>query len=391
MEPEFAGAYYNLGNLLNDLGISPRSPLKEAETCYRRAISITPDSFLAYNNLGNLLTTLGRLDEAKACYKKAIIISPDFAEAHNNLGNIMKNLSRLEESEVFYRKAISIKPDYFEAYSNLGSNLRSLGKFEEAESSCRKAITLNPYYAKGYSDLSIILYSMGNLNPALETIEKGYSLDPNSKTIKLLLAIIKFRVNHKSVMSRTDNINNIDFGIRLASNPLLLNRPIESELISTLYEIKSLELGSKIDPTYGNAKGSDYQLFENGNPIIKNMASDLVEMIKQAVNADIYIEDSFFTIYGSGGGGINRHNHTTNPLDTDASFNLASQKYSLVYYVSAGDQNCSEPGILKLYDPSEDILPTLGMITIFPADRYHSVVYNGKKDRVIIGVNFYCI
>ena len=89
--------------------------------------------------------------------------------------------------------------------------------------------------------------------------------------------------------------------------------------------------------------------------------------------------------------GINRHNHTTNPLDTDANFNLASQKYSLVYYVSAGDQNCSEPGILKLYDPSEDILPTRGMIIIFPADRYHSVIYNGKKDRVIIGVNFYSI
>ena len=121
------------------------------------------------------------------------------------------------------------------------------------------------------------------------------------------------------------------------------------------------------------------------SPLISN-----IWMISLSLS-DIYIEDSFFTIYGSGGGGINRHNHTSNPLDTDASFNLASQKYSLVYYVSVGDQNCSEPGILKLYDPSEDILPSSGMITIFPADRYHSVVYNGKKDRVIIGVNFYSL
>jgi len=80
-----------------------------------------------------------------------------------------------------------------------------------------------------------------------------------------------------------------------------------------------------------------------------------------------------------------------NTLDKDPSLNLAKQKFSLVYYLSVGDQNCSEPGILKLYDPSEDILPTEGMIVIIPAGRQHSAVYNGKKDRVMIGVNFYSL
>jgi len=31
------------------------------------------------------------------------------------------------------------------------------------------------------------------------------------------------------------------------------------------------------------------------------------------------------------------------------------------------------------------------MITIIPAGRKHSAVYGGKKDRVIIGVNFYSL
>jgi hypothetical protein len=78
-------------------------------------------------------------------------------------------------------------------------------------------------------------------------------------------------------------------------------------------------------------------------------------------------------------------------LDEDIALGLGKQKYSLVYYLSVGDQNCSEPGILKLYDPSEDILPCEGMITIFPADRLHSAFYGGKKDRVMIGVNFYSL
>ena len=77
--------------------------------------------------------------------------------------------------------------------------------------------------------------------------------------------------------------------------------------------------------------------------------------------------------------------------DFDKNNGLIDQKYSLVYYLSVGDQNCSEPGILKLYEPREDILPCEGMITIIPASRMHSAVYGGKTDRVMIGVNFYTL
>ena len=42
-------------------------------------------------------------------------------------------------------------------------------------------------------------------------------------------------------------------------------------------------------------------------------------------------------------------------------------------------------------NPSEEILPSEGLIVIFPADRYHSVIYDGTKDRMIIGDNFYSI
>ena len=89
-------------------------------------------------------------------------------------------------------------------------------------------------------------------------------------------------------------------------------------------------------------------------------------------------------------GGSTPHNHL-NDLDKGIGFDFGKQKYSLVYYLSVGDQNCSEPGMLKLYEPSEDILPCAGMIIIIPASRIHSAVYEGKTDRVMIGVNFYSL
>jgi hypothetical protein len=77
-----------------------------------------------------------------------------------------------------------------------------------------------------------------------------------------------------------------------------------------------------------------------------------------AVKSEVFIYDSFFNILGAGGGST-PHRHL-NELDKIIGFNLDKQKYSLVYYLSVGDQDCSEPGILKLYDPVEDILPVEG-------------------------------
>ena len=341
-----------------------------------------PDKSLLFNIRGAGYAGLGQLDIAVQNYEKALSIKPDYAKAHYNLGSALEELGKLHDSVKSYENSIALEPENAQAHNNLAIVLRELDQLEEAEASCRKAIVLDPEYAEAYSSLSIILYANGDLNSALESIEKAYSINPKSKIIKLLLAVLKARKTHKTSKVSITNI-------RLISNPLILNRAVESELIAKLYEMKSLELDKTRDPSYGNARGSVYNLFEDYRPIIKTVAEDLVSIIMEAIKADVYVEESFLTILGAGGG-LNRHHHIT-VIDKDSSLNLANQKYSLVYYLSIGDQDCSEPGILKLYDPSENILPREGMITIFPADRDHSVVYNGTKDRVIIGINFYSL
>jgi hypothetical protein len=143
---------------------------------------------------------------------------------------------------------------------------------------------------------------------------------------------------------------------------------------------------------YGNGRCStDFQMFEGEGEcsILKGLKEDLINIMKLAVKSEVYIDDSFFNIIGAGGG-TTPHMHL-NKNDEDERLNFGKQKYSLVYYLSVGDQNCSEPGALKLYDPNEEILPVEGMIVIIPAGRRHSAVYGGKKDRVMIGINFYSL
>jgi len=342
-----------------------------------------PDESLLFNIRGACYAGLGQLDIAVQSYKKALSIKPDYAKAHYNLGGALQELDKLHDSAKSYENAIALEPENAQAHNNLAIVLRELDQLEEAEASCRKAIVLDPEYAEAHSCLSIILYANGDLNSALESIKKAYSINPKLKIIKLLLAVLKARKTHKTSKVSISNIRSI-------SNPLILNRAVEQELIAKLYEMKSLELEKTKDPSYGNARGSGYQFFQDEHSsIIKTVEEDLVRIVKEAIKADIHVKDSFFTILGAGGG-VNRHNHIS-ALDIDSSLNLINQKFSLVYYLSVGDQDCTEPGILKLYDPSENILPREGMIIIFPADRHHSVVYNGKKDRIIIGINFYSL
>ena len=350
-----------------------------------------PDESLLFNIRGACYAGLGQLDIAVQSYKKALSIKPDYAKAHYNLGGALQELDKLHDSAKSYENAIALEPENAQAHNNLAIVLRELDQLEEAEASCRKAIVLDPEYAEAHSSLSIILYANGDLNSALESIEKAYSIDPKSKIIKLLLAVLKARKTLKTSKVSISNISNSGFDTRLTSNPLILNRAVEQELIAKLYEMKSLERYPNTDTIYGNARGLGYQLFEDDHSsIIRTVEDDLVRIVTKAIKADIHIKDSFFHIMGAGGAGVHRHNHIGD-LDLDSSLNLINQKFSLVYYLSIGDQDCSKPGTLKLYDPIENILPREGKIVIFPADRHHSVVYNGEKDRIMISINFYSL
>jgi Flp pilus assembly protein TadD len=385
LRPDYAEAHSNLGITLKELG-----QLKEAEKSYRKAISLKPDFTEVHNNLGLTLQNLRRLDEAEKSYRKAIALKPDFTEAHSNLGITLKELGRLDEAESSYRKAISLKPDFAEAHNNLGNILQELGRLDEAEKIFRQAIALKPDFAEAHNNLGKNLYKLGNKDLALESIEKANNIDPQFQDARLLLKVIKSKKSREESENTTGDTNNKCTKTGLTSNPLILNRVVEKELIANLYEMSSRELDKTIDARYGNGKCSpDFNLFHDSRSIIQNVAKDLTKIMMEAVKSEVYIIGSFFNIL-SAGGGSNPHNHL-NDLDKDIGFDLGKQKYSLVYYLSVGDQHCNEPGILKLYEPSEDILPCEGMITIIPASRMHSAVYGGKTDRVMIGANFYSL
>jgi protein O-GlcNAc transferase len=92
---------------------------EQALSYYEEAIRIDPLFADAYSNMGNLLKELGRLDEAITKYEMAIQLKPHFADAHNNLACAYKDCGRVPEAIEYYRKTLALKPDSVDAFCNL--------------------------------------------------------------------------------------------------------------------------------------------------------------------------------------------------------------------------------------------------------------------------------
>ena len=398
INPDYANAHNNLGNIFQKLG-----NLQKAKECYEKAIVINPNYVNAHNNLSEIFIKLKDFQKAKGCLEKIIEINPNNADAHNNIGNIFKELGDNKKAIDCYEKAITINPNFAEAHSNLGIIFKTLRDYQKAKDCVEKAIKIDPNYSQAHNNLGIIFKDLGEYEKAKSCYEKAIELKSdyvdayNNLDLLLkrkeLLSKIKQTKNSdnktKISLLKKDTAKSFESSLKLTSNPFILNRKVEAELTNQLYKIDSKKLDD-VDPgylRYGNGRSSDYKLFENDFSIIKIVKKDLINIMKEAVKSDIFIMESFFNIFQAGSG-ITFHNHTES---FDYDFGLSDQKFSLTYYLDIGDQNCKEPGILKLQNPDKEILPSEGMIVIFPASRRHAATYSGKKDRVMIGVNFYSL
>ena len=370
-----------------------KTDFKEAENCYRIILEMQPENFDAHNFLGVSLNELGRLNEAEESYQNAIKFKPDFAEAHYNLAVALIKSKKLSEGIKSYQNAIRFKPDFAEAHYNLGNILSVVKRLKEAKKSYQNAIKFKPDFAEAHNNLGNIYLDLGELNQSELCFKKALSLKQDyieaKSNIKLISSLKKVLFNIKKEKKITsNNLKILNPVIKLAQDPFVTNRSVKSSLIKYLYTMSSRKLDETKDARFGNGKCSmDFNLFDNDEFIIKSLKKDLVNIMCQAVGSKVQVIDSFFNIIGAGGG-TKPHNHII-PFDNAA--NLSNQKYSLVYYLSVGDQNCNKPGILKLYEPEKEILPSEGMIIIIPAHRKHSSIYDGKKDRIMVGCNFYSL
>jgi len=173
VNPGVAEAYNNRGNALLDL-----KRLDEALINYNKAVALEPGYAEAHSNRANALKDLKRFDEALASYDKALALNPAIPETHYNRGNALSDLKRLDEAVASYDRALALNPDYAEACYNRGNALLGLKRLDEALASYDRALALDPGYVDAYYNRGNALLELKRPDAALASYDRVLALNP---------------------------------------------------------------------------------------------------------------------------------------------------------------------------------------------------------------------
>ena len=165
----------------NNLGfyLAERGENAEAMECYQKSVQINASYGDALNNIGHALAGKGRYTEALPFYQRAMTSIPNNLELRNNYGNALAEMGQLDEGIAQYRFVLARKPGHVDAHNNLGIALAMKGEVEEAIREFREAVRLKPGYASAHSNLGNALAVRHQLDEAIREYEECLRLKPN--------------------------------------------------------------------------------------------------------------------------------------------------------------------------------------------------------------------
>ena len=106
--------HYDVGSAFVQMNLADALARKgqpdEALVHYEQAIRLQPNYANAYYNRGNVLFTKGRIDEAMADWEKTLQIQPNDADAHTCIGNAFLRQGSPKEAIAHYEKAMALAP-----------------------------------------------------------------------------------------------------------------------------------------------------------------------------------------------------------------------------------------------------------------------------------------
>jgi len=142
-------------------------------------------------NLGVEAARRGLYTIALNYYKLAIKLKPELKEAYNNMGRLLSDLGRIDEALSYLDKALELDPNYVSAIINKGIALAKLGRYKEALEQFNKATNLNPANAKAWYNLALLCYILGRLDEAYKYVLKALAINPKYGHAQKLKTILE--------------------------------------------------------------------------------------------------------------------------------------------------------------------------------------------------------
>jgi tetratricopeptide (TPR) repeat protein len=174
---------------INDAGGTAVTELTAAQQAMKPD---DPNRAIVLSRLGEAYESMSKWQEAADTYQQSIAMKPDVAANYNNLGNDMAKLGKVEEARAAYQKYVDLNPtDGALAWRNFGIVLYQANRMKEAIEPLQKALALDPKSAQAWYLLGVALVNTmefktegEKITPVmqpgtLEAYQKAIDLDPN--------------------------------------------------------------------------------------------------------------------------------------------------------------------------------------------------------------------
>ncbi|NIU09117.1 MAG: tetratricopeptide repeat protein, partial [Phycisphaerae bacterium] len=157
---------------------------------YQQAMEYTADFAASRHNLGNLYTSLGRLEKAEESYQAAIRIDDEFYPAKVNLAMLYNQMGENNEAERLLREVVQAHPQLHEVQYSLGLLLAERKKYEEASLYLSMAARGLPNRARVHYNLGLLLDYLRKDLEAEVALLRALEIDPDN--MDYLYAIAQF-------------------------------------------------------------------------------------------------------------------------------------------------------------------------------------------------------
>ncbi len=154
-----------------------------AEEYARRAVALRPNLAVAHTNLGNALSSQGRVDEALEAFQRAVAIAPRDPLARYNLGKTLADSGRWKDALGQYRRVLRVQPRFPQIHYAIGRALERLGRIEEAVVSYTRAVQINPRHADPRLALASLCGRRADPAGAIKHYRGVLDLRPDDKTV----------------------------------------------------------------------------------------------------------------------------------------------------------------------------------------------------------------
>ena len=183
LDPNYALAYagyaYNRG-LAQDWFAPPHETMPLAKAAAEKALQLDDNLDEAHTMLADIYLFYDyNLPAAESEFKRAIQISPNSAFAHGFYGWYLTSLKRFDEGIAECQRARELDPLSSETNFLLGQSLYLARRYDLAINQFRTTIDLDPSLWVAHDELGWVYEERGDFPGAIAEIEKARALEPN--------------------------------------------------------------------------------------------------------------------------------------------------------------------------------------------------------------------